>query len=61
MEHLTTAQQFQLQMMKNAAQNMSKEQACELAIQATKLLMVKTNIYRSFAKHSLSKEGLPNE
>jgi hypothetical protein len=32
--------------MKNAAQQMSKEQALDLLVQATRLLMIKTNVIR---------------
>ncbi|MGK7941531.1 MAG: NblA/ycf18 family protein [Crocosphaera sp.] len=54
MEHtpssLTLEQQFEMKRIRDAAANMSREQALELLIQASRLLMVKTNVVRSLAK-----------
>lgn len=50
---LSTAQQFELEQMRRAAENLSHEQAQKLLIQATRLLMVKTNVYRSLLKQNL--------
>jgi len=43
---LSTAQQFELEQMRRAAAKLSHEQAQELLMQATRLLMVKNNVYR---------------
>jgi hypothetical protein len=43
---LTMEQQFEFRRMRDAAEGMSREQALELLIQASRLLMVKTNVLR---------------
>ncbi len=54
MEHtpsnLTLEQQFEMKRIRDAATNMSREQALELLMQASRLLMVKTNVVRSLGK-----------
>lgn len=47
---LTTAQQFEMEQMRRATQTMSRAQAQELLMQATRLLMIKNNVYRSLLK-----------
>lgn len=49
-ENLTLEQQFEMKRIRDAAQNMSREQALELLIQASRLLMIKTNVIRSLSK-----------
>jgi hypothetical protein len=39
-------QQFEFRRMRDAAQGMSREQALELLLQASRLLMIKTNVLR---------------
>lgn len=43
---LTLEQQFEYRRMRDAAQQMSREQALDLLIQASRLLMIKTNVLR---------------
>lgn len=43
---LTMEQQFEFRRMRDAAQSMSREQALELLLQASRLLMIKTNVLR---------------
>ncbi|MEB3193059.1 MAG: NblA/ycf18 family protein [Snowella sp.] len=43
---LTMEQQFEFRRMRDAAQGMSREQALELLLQASRLLMIKTNVLR---------------
>lgn len=50
-DSLTTAQQFELDRMRRASDQMSREQAQELLIQATRLLMIKTNVVLSLSTH----------
>jgi hypothetical protein len=45
-EDLSLEQQFEIKRMSDAAHQMTKEQALDLLIQATRLLMVKTNVVR---------------
>lgn len=47
---LTLEQQFEMKRFRDATQGMSKEQALDLLIQATRLLMVKTNVVRSLKR-----------
>lgn len=47
---LTLEQQFEMRRLKDAAQRMSREQALEMLMQAKRLLMVKTNVYRALVK-----------
>jgi hypothetical protein len=41
---LTLEQQFEYRRMRDAVQAMSREQALELLLQASRLLMIKTNV-----------------
>lgn len=43
---LTLEQQFEMKRMQDAAQEMDREQAVDLLVQASRLLMVKTNVIR---------------
>jgi hypothetical protein len=52
MNELTLEQQFELQNMKEATKNMSREQALELLTQATRLIMIKTNVIQSLIQHN---------
>jgi len=52
MHELTLEQQFELQNMKEAAKNMGREQALELLMQATRLMMIKTNVIRGLIEHN---------
>ena len=47
---LTLEQQFEMKRIRDAATNMSREQALELLMQASRLLMIKTNVVRNLAK-----------
>ncbi|MEA5533676.1 NblA/ycf18 family protein [Crocosphaera sp. XPORK-15E] len=47
---LTLEQQFEMKRISDAATNMSREQAMELLLQASRLLMIKTNVVRNLAK-----------
>lgn len=47
---LTLEQQFEMKRIRDAATNMSREQALELLMQASRLLMIKTNVARNLAK-----------
>ena len=51
---LTMEQQFEYRCMRDAAQNMSREQALGLLIQATRLLMIKTNVLRDLMAKSIT-------
>lgn len=48
--NLTLEQQFEMKRMRDAAHQMSREQALELLIQAQRLLMIKTNVLRSLGR-----------
>lgn len=52
MHELTLEQQFELQNMREAAKNMSREQALELLMQASRLIMIKTNVIQSLIRHN---------
>lgn len=52
MSNLTLEQQFKLRQMQDAAQNMSREQAMDLLLQATRLLMIKTNVLQDLISKS---------
>ena len=47
---LTLEQEFQMRLMEESAQNMSREQMIETLIQASRLLMVKDNVIRNMLK-----------
>ena len=44
---LTLEQQFEIRQMQDAALQMSREQALDLLLQASRLLMIKTNVMRN--------------
>lgn len=48
---LTLEQQFQMRLMAESANNMSRDQMIEALIQASRLLMVKDNVIRNMVKH----------
>jgi hypothetical protein len=58
---LSLEQQFQIKLMEESAQSMTREQALELLIQASRLLMLKDNVIKGLVKQlpmpSLSFEG----
>lgn len=43
---LTMEQQFEFRRMRDAVKSMSREQALDLLLQASRLLMIKTNVLR---------------
>ncbi|GAB4184171.1 MAG: NblA/ycf18 family protein [Coleofasciculaceae cyanobacterium] len=47
---LSLEQQFQMRLMEESAQQMSREQMQEVLIQAARLLMVKDNVIRDLMK-----------
>ncbi len=47
---LTLEQQFEMRRMQNEVQNMSREQALDMLMQASRLLMLKDNIIRNLMK-----------
>lgn len=47
---LTLEQQFQMKLMEDSAQRMSREQMQDTLIQAARLLMVKDNVIRDLIK-----------
>lgn len=47
---LTLEQQFQMRLMEQSAQQMTREQMQELLIQSARLLMVKDNVIRDLVK-----------
>ncbi|CCQ52604.1 NblA/ycf18 family protein [Crocosphaera watsonii WH 8501] len=47
---LTLEQQFEMKRMRDAANQMSREQALDLLVQASRLLMIKTNVIRDLGK-----------
>ncbi|MGK7877006.1 MAG: NblA/ycf18 family protein [Xenococcaceae cyanobacterium] len=53
---LTLEQQFQMKLMQKSAKNMSREQALDLLIQASRLLMIKDNVIRQLIKEVMSHE-----
>ena len=48
--NLTLEQQFEMKRIRDAASQMSREQALELLMQASRLLMIKTNVVRNLGK-----------
>jgi hypothetical protein len=59
---LTTAQQFELEQMKRATAQMPKDQALGLLVQATRLLMIKNNVYQSLLQqHQSQPTSLPRD
>ncbi len=49
---LTLEQQFEMKRMQDAAQQMSREQALDMLVQASRLLMIKTNVVRNLMNNS---------
>ncbi len=49
---LTLEQQFEIRQMRDAAAKMSREQALDLLLQASRLLMIKTNVMRDLMAQS---------
>jgi hypothetical protein len=49
---LTMEQQFEFRRMRDAAVEMSREQALELLLQASRLLMIKTNVVRDLMQQT---------
>ena len=47
---LTLEQQFKMRLVEESAQNMSREQAMELLLEASRLLMVKDNVIKDLVK-----------
>ena len=50
---LTMEQQFEFRRMRDAAQGMSREQAMDLLLQASRLLMIKTNVLRDLMSQTV--------
>ncbi len=48
--NLTLEQQFEIKRISDAAKQMSREQALDLLMQASRLLMIKTNVVRNLGK-----------
>jgi Phycobilisome degradation protein nblA len=48
--HLTLEQQFQMRLMEQSAESLTREQLLEMVIQSSRLLMVKDNIIRGLVK-----------
>ncbi len=48
--NLTLEQQFEMKRIRDAATQMSRDQALELLVQASRLLMIKTNVVRNLGK-----------
>jgi chromatin segregation and condensation protein Rec8/ScpA/Scc1 (kleisin family) len=49
---LTLEQQFEMRRMVDAAEKMSQEQALELLVQASRLLMIKSNVLADLMKNT---------
>ncbi len=49
---LTMEQQFEFRRMRDAAADISRDQALELLLQASRLLMIKTNVLRDLMQHN---------
>ncbi len=49
---LTLEQQFAMRRMENEVQNMSREQALDLLVQASRLLMLKDNVIKNLIKQT---------
>ncbi len=48
--NLTLEQQFLMQRMRNEIQQMNREQAADLLLQASRLLMIKNNLIESLSQ-----------
>lgn len=55
--NLTLEQQFEMQKFRSAAQQLSREQALDLLLQANKMLMVKNNILKDLQARSTLNPG----
>lgn len=53
---LSLEQEFQMKVFQESAQNMSREQALSLLVEASRLLMVKDNLIRNLVKSNLDCE-----
>ncbi|QUS60635.1 NblA/ycf18 family protein [Synechocystis sp. PCC 7339] len=49
---LTIEQMFEFRRMQDAAADISQEQALELLVQASRLLMIKSNVIRDLMRHA---------
>jgi hypothetical protein len=49
---LTMEQQFQMRLMEESAKAMSREQALDLLVQASQLLMVKDNVIKNLLRRT---------
>jgi len=49
---LTMEQQFQMRLMEESAKSMSREQALDLLVQASQLLMVKDNVIKNLLRRT---------
>jgi hypothetical protein len=49
---LTLEQQFEMRRIRDAATNMSREQALDMLVQASRLLMIKTNVVRNLLSNT---------
>lgn len=52
--HLTLEQKLQMRLFQDSAENMNREQALSLLLEASKLLMIKDNIIKDLIKQNLS-------
>lgn len=50
---LTLEQQFQMRLMEQSAQNMSREQMTDLLVQASRLLMLKDNVIKNLTQKAV--------
>jgi hypothetical protein len=48
--NLTLEQQFEMKRIRDAAKGMSREQALDMLLKASRLLMIKTNVARNLGK-----------
>ncbi|AFZ34418.1 MAG: NblA/ycf18 family protein [Stanieria sp.] len=52
--NLTLEQKLQMRLFQDSAENMNREQALSLLLEASRLLMIKDNIIRDLIKQNLS-------
>ncbi|MGL5873124.1 MAG: NblA/ycf18 family protein [Xenococcaceae cyanobacterium] len=53
---LSLEQEFQMKVFQESAQNMSREQALSLLVEASRLLMIKDNVIKNLVKNDLNRE-----
>ncbi len=53
---LSLEQEFQMKVFQETAQNMSREQALSLLVEASRLLMIKDNVIKNLVKNDLNRE-----